>query len=258
LVWGIEARRKSGEPEAPDVATALQPISGLSAFHSALNGLVRLATKPVVPRVLNYRISSDRATDRGYVVTYVPVGDHPPYRAELDNKNHFYKRAGSTFYPMEPFDIRDVIFRQHYPKVEVDLQREDVDTTIPGVDVYSLRVDLKNNGPVSLSAFNLCIDIPKSVFREALGSVGGDERSTGSRIYRRVIASHPRPGRMFRLFPDDEMTVFGANQPERLLYFMTAEMAESELSEAKVFFVLYGDNIPPVRGERVLRELIRA
>ena len=42
-----------------------------------------------------------------------------PYRAEW-SKKLFYKRAGSRFYEMEPFDIRDVISRGRYPKIQVE------------------------------------------------------------------------------------------------------------------------------------------
>jgi hypothetical protein len=126
IVWGVEAKRT---PDGEDVASELKPIVGLAIFHSDLNDLIRYATKPTVPGVVNYRVFEDKPGDRGYVVTLVPPGTHPPYRAEYDNNNHFYKRAGSQFYPMEPYDLRDVIFRQNYPKLEVALEGEDLDTS---------------------------------------------------------------------------------------------------------------------------------
>jgi hypothetical protein len=257
IVWGVEARKKAGDPESPDIATELKPVEKLSAFHARLNDLIRGATKPVVPGVVNYRVYEDRADDRGYVITVVRPGDHPPYRAEYDNGNHFYKRAGSQFYPMEPYDLRDVIFRRTYPKVEVELLCEDVSTNSPSLHIYSLGAVLRNRGPVSLTGFKLDLFIPVPLVNssERLQHTGMI-RAHGLE-YRRVSAIRPSlEYPIFRLYPEDELAVVGINSGSLIRYQMTYELFTAPVRSADIMFTLYGENMPPLSGSKPVAELI--
>ena len=228
IVWGVDAKPA---PNGEDVGSDLKPIDGLAIFHSDLNDLIRNATKPTVPGVINYRVIEDKPADRGYVVTFVPPGTHPPCRAEFDNNNHVYKRAGSQFYPMEPYDLRDVIFRQNYPKLEVELEGEDVDTSSSARHSYSLRVVIRNRGPLTLFGFKLAIEAPAKLLEWPLIDESDvfpyidvrpirttrPEGIPGPRIirregidYQRLEIVRPSPVHpIFRLFPEDEEIVVG-------------------------------------------------
>jgi hypothetical protein len=257
IVWGVEARKNADDPESPDIALRLKPIENLSAFHAELNNLIRGATKPVVPGVINHRIFEEKAGDRGYVVTIVRPGDHPPYRAEYNNGNHFYKRAGSQFYPMEPYDLRDVIFRRAYPKIEVELFREDVNVTNPGRHIYSLRAVLINRGPVSLTGFKLDIRVPQRLVEDSLALTVVREVGAMGLEYRRYSAirpSHDYP--LFKLFPEDQFAVVGGNSGCLIRYQMTYELFDSEVRSADISFTLYGENMPPLTGSKPVAELI--
>jgi len=248
IVWGVDARKKAGDPESPDVASELRPIEKLSTFHAHLNDLIRGATKPVVPGVVNYRVYEDKAEDRGYVITVVRPGDHPPYRAEYGSGNHFYKRAGSQFYPMEPYDLRDVVFRRSYPKVEVELFRELL-TSTASRHVYSLGVVLRNRGPVSLTGFKLDVVVPvllldtsERLHHTALMRAHGLD-------YRRLSAIRPSlEYPIFRLYPEDELVVVGGNSGSMIRYQMTYELFTAPVKWADIMFTLYGENMPPLSG----------
>jgi hypothetical protein len=274
IVWGIEAKRS---PNGEDVASELKTIDGLATFHSDLNDLIRNATKPTVPGVVNYRVFEDKPGDRGYVVTFVPPGTHPPYRAEYDNNNHFYKRAGSQFYPMEPYDLRDVIFRQNYPKLEVELESEDEDTSNASHHIYSLRVVIRNRGPLTLLGFKLVIDVPAQLYYRpfiderdiqfaAVRPIPVD-RAEGVSAFRTVrregidyqrlevvrpSSAHP----IFRLFPEDEEIVVGRSTLPVLRYRMNYDLFQSRVRDAAVHYTLYGENIPPLSGSKRVRDLI--
>lgn len=257
LVWGIEAAKDKNKPDSPDVAKALKPISSIRAFHADLNSLIRLATKPVLPGVLNFRVLEDSTRDFGYVVTHVPAGPHPPYGAELDNNNHYYKRSGSSFYPMEPFDIRDVVFRQNYPKIDCRLQRIDFDLK-SGRHVYLLGVALKNWGPSSLRTFRIRIWIPEAILGKTEGHFGKEQERVGGVDYIVLSRNFPHPvyGSL-NLFPGDETVLFtqegGIGQ---ILYVMDTATFISPVRNGVIKYELAGENMPPLRGEVPIADLI--
>src|SRR5215470_399492 len=251
LVWGVEAKKKAADPESPDVASELKPIEKVSAFHATLNDLIRGATKPVVPGVVNYRVYEDRNEDRGYVIMVVRPGDHPPYRAEYDNNNHFYKRAGSQFYPMEPYDLRDVVFRRSYPKVEVELSHSLITAAHPGRHVYSLVAVLRNRGPVSLTGFKIDILIPESLIESSDRVQHTSQMRLHALDYRCLSTTRPSMEYpMFRLFPEDELVVLGGNSSSVIRYHMNYELFNSPVKSADIFFTLYGENMPPLSGSK--------
>ena len=251
LVWGIDARKDPEHPDSPDVARDLQPIADIEAFHSELNSLIRLATKPTVPNVMNYLVYDDRAKHTGYVVTHVPPGTHPPYQAGFDNNNHFYKRSGSSFYPMEPFDLRDVIFRDRYPKIALEIQPENVKKTAERHD-YSLRVRIKNHGPGSLHSFKLVLDIPRPIYNSASGTVEGYELRINNLPYMRIIVR--RLGDP--IFPEDELVILTQTGATKLFYLMDTHSFTAWPRTAQVFYALYGENMPPLKGEIAVQDLI--
>src|SRR6516164_3912645 len=161
LIWGISARRAEQDLESPDVARELKPIQNLDAFYTNLNSEVRNATRPAVDGVLNYKLS--KADGSGYVVTSVPVGLYPPYRAQQCN-NNFYKRAGSSFYAMEPYDLRDVVLRGQYPKVTLEFGWRLCRVSQNGRShLNEIILTLHNSGPKALERWKLVIEYPETL-----------------------------------------------------------------------------------------------
>jgi schlafen family protein len=258
IVWGVDARKQHGDPDSPDVAVKLVPIDKVSTFHSDLNNLIRDATKPVVPGVVNYKVYEDHGSDRGYVITVIRPGDHAPYRAEYDNNNNFYKRAGSRFYPMEPYDLRDVIFRRSYPKIEVELSYEPAGVLTSSKHVYALVVVLRNRGPISLTAFKLDMYVPSRLLQDSSGVSHTALARFHDLEYRRLSTVRPsREFPMFGLFPEDELSVVGRSSGVRLHYQMTFELFTAPERAADIMFTLYGENMPPLSGSKPVAELIQ-
>jgi len=262
LIWGIEARRqKGGDPESPDVASARKPIANLRAFHSNLNAYIPQATKPTVDGIRNLIVWEDERKETGYVVTHVPVGLTPPYRATICN-NHFYKRSGSSFYPMEPYDIRDVIFRFDYPKIKLSFVREDMNLA-SDVHVYSLGVTIRNEGPHMLQQWKLVVDIPEVLLGPNLdlsGQTGFRVKHIriGSRDYRRfVLASHPLTGDVriafIPVFPEEEIQLAGATLPRKLRYAITTSIYHDQLPQ-RISWRFYADRGPMQSGEILIKQ----
>jgi hypothetical protein len=197
----------------------------VDAFHSILNDSLQGATRPTVSHARNVKVPISGST-AGYVVTYVPEVENPPYRAEW-NKRLFYKRAGSRFYEMEPYDIRDVISRGRYPKIEIQTSFSTISTR-QDLHLYELEVLLINRGPSLLDSWKFVIEYPKDIsarecptqfphsVHDFVGSDGGTwERA--SVIGHLGLTSIP-------LFSDEALTLFGQTGRFHLPYKMNDEL----------------------------------
>jgi hypothetical protein len=115
IVWGVEARKL--KPDGPDCASAEKPIENLATLVSRLNEFTGSFVRPLVDGVRHRALPI--ADNRGYAVTIVPPSDAGPHMA-LGGEGRYYKRSGSSFYPMEHFDIEDMFGRRKKPRFEVE------------------------------------------------------------------------------------------------------------------------------------------
>lgn len=262
LVWGIAARKeRKGDPESPDVASANKPIANIKAFHTNLNDYLRLATTPPVDGVRNILVLQNQKHERGYLVTYVPIGLNPPYRASICN-NNFYKRAGSTFYHMEPYDIRDVINRFNYPKIRLDFEREDV-LQEQDHHVYSLAISIKNEGPQILESWKLVVEIPHVLMEGVLRqfeTIGFRRKMTNRGAMQYVgyeYTSHPLQHPIgigvIPILPEDEHELASRYSNKRLYYAVTSQIYRQHLPQV-IYWRFYADRAPMLSGKIHVKE----
>jgi hypothetical protein len=253
LVWGVVAEKDTADPESADAAKDLEPIQPLAVFLSELNSILYYSTKPPVSGVENIAVPESTTTDSGYVVTYIPAGTNPPYRAENDNNNNYYKRAGSSFYPMEPYDIRDVVFRFRYPKLDLHLAYSRVKTE-NGVHEYALEASVTNHGPTALRDYKVVIAMPLGIETKHYPRTGlwrHEEclSADGATRYNELSAVVP-PG--FTVYPGEHMTVVGRGRPLRLAYWVTdANCGKRGIVSCTV----YGTEMPPVVAEKPFADM---
>ena len=257
IVWGVIAEGGK-DPEVPDVAKALDPIKNLDSFHSILNDSLQAATRPTVSHARNVKVPASGISG-GYVVTYVPEVENPPYRAEW-SKKLFYKRAGSRFYEMEPFDIRDVISRGRYPKIQVEtswtLYKKE-----KSLHVYELAILLVNRGPTVLDSWKFVIEYPQAISAiheaaslptdfDGYNTFVGIDGETRERAF---IFSHPgfQPAyhQLIPLFPEDGVQLFGQTGRFHLPYKMNDELFRQTW---KMKWRFYADGPPMQEGEIVI------
>jgi hypothetical protein len=158
IVWGVKAKQ-GHDPEIPDVASELVPLRNVDGFHSQLNDLIFRAMVPSVPGIRNIKVTRQANREEGYVVTYVPAGDVPPYRAEFANRQ-FYKRSGNCSYPMEPFDIRDLVSRGRFPKIRIEPAFKHFTGTSDHVELF---VNIRNDGPTVLESWKLVLEFSNAL-----------------------------------------------------------------------------------------------
>jgi hypothetical protein len=264
FVWGVVAERTG--KDGADRARRAEAISELDAFVGNLNTIVAFSTKPTVPGVRNLVVWEDRAKKTGWVVSYVPAGPTPPYRAENDNNNRFYKRAGSSFYSMEPFDIRDVVFRFRYPKVQLGMTYEAV-TISSELHRYALVVSILNHGPSALREYKVQVDIPHFVpltrASERLAPPPKVVDAESGKVWRIEHYSGKAPGDRAILYPGESRTLIGP--PDGLWgvhYYMDDEVHDRiphdgalRVDEPAIVCRVFGADMPPIEVRKPMREM---
>jgi hypothetical protein len=140
LVIGVECKQLDGV----DRPTRLVPVSNFARTSSALLGI---AAQLVLPRVDGLRflpIAAKGGEDEGYLIIEIPRSERRPHMSQADR--HYYKRSGTSTFPMEHYDIEDAYRRQTAPllSVRTDLRQG---LSIPGMKLV-VKVDLliENNG----------------------------------------------------------------------------------------------------------------
>ena len=267
LIWGVEAKRKGHDPEEPDVATALQPICNVDAFASALNHLLPNATTPVAGGAENTPILEKSGARKGYCVTWIPEGISPPYRTNLSGCHLYYKRASNSFYEMEPYDVRDVIFRFRYPKLRIHVSRG-LQGRAP--NTASLEVLLENMGPVSLRAFKFILELPKglvAVFHGVREIPGWDKPRNGVPYEACVVKSvvgcseHTRPPAATYyirepIYPEEPVHLLGGNTGRDITYNTSWPDIGYDIPMMQLYWTLYGDDMPSVHGDCRIFDLV--
>jgi len=264
ILWGVDARG-GHDPEIPDVIKNFYPVKGVTAFCTHLDSLVKDATIPVVSGVVNKAVVEDQTTDSGFCLTYVPTGTNPPYRAEL-GVGDYYKRAASSFYPMQPYDIRDVIFRFRYPKFEVVVTASTAAGSDP--DLRILRVMLKNKGPVSLRGFRCVLYVPEAIVSSTEHlAMDYIEIDLASQVTYRVYSVKSVVGSIVRgiwqyhihepVYPGEEVELVGAASGRKIFYTVSPPHSGPSLVDARIAWTVYADDLPsPVTGYRPLADLM--
>jgi hypothetical protein len=158
LIWGIKAsKNKNGVDAAKD----LKPIKGLLKFE---NHLKRIEGKSVVPLIegIEYR-RIEESEDKGYLLVYIPQSERAPHMAQFAEK-HYFKRSGDSFYICEHFDIMDMLNRKTTPKLQIEIQNENItkEETYDQVKYkYHSIFSIKNVGQVSAKHLVVFIKVHK-------------------------------------------------------------------------------------------------
>ncbi|WP_433943385.1 AlbA family DNA-binding domain-containing protein [Paenibacillus sp. SN-8-1] len=140
IVWGINARKQGDS--AADVAIEFKPIKHLKIFLTDLNGLINEAIIPLNTGIRNHAIylNDEEEKNEGFIITYVPESELTPHRAMLGD-NHYYSRAGDSFFKMEHYMLEDSFGKRQKPNLDIfcDLHKY-------GPNQFTLVLGIKNDG----------------------------------------------------------------------------------------------------------------
>lgn len=136
ILWGIRTKKDVNGVERASTSAL---ISDCRLFNNKLNELTGDATTPLVEGVIHKVIQFDGS--QGCVATFIPPSQTGPHMAKF-GENRYYKRAGHKLYPMEHFDILDMLGRRQRPKLELILTCSESDFS----ESVKLSIRMKNSG----------------------------------------------------------------------------------------------------------------
>jgi hypothetical protein len=263
FVWGVDARRDEQSEESPDIARRPIPIANVSAFLTNLDHFIFESTKPPVAGVRNILVHESVEQNTGYVVTLIPAGSNPPYRAERCG-NNFYHRVGSQFRPMEPYQIRDVVFRFRYPKIELNLTHRVQTSRPPGAGGEMtrsvIRIEIVNHGPTALRDYKVVLTVPKGMCDPPRSSVepvwravpAPDTGDGGVQEWVLYSAEADRDS-LVVVYPGERKQIGagGAALSMKLDGYLWANVPDTAVARCR----LLGTDMPPIVVEKHLHEM---
>lgn len=117
IVWGVLAVKESSD--VPDVVVSLHPISNLEVFKSHLITSATCLVDPAIEGIEHHPVLEDGESDKGYLISYIPVSNGPPHLSNITKNHQFVYRAGHSFKPMPHWMIVNKMSLRPLPKLEL-------------------------------------------------------------------------------------------------------------------------------------------
>lgn len=139
IIFGVSARK---DDEGVDCAGEAHPIAEIERFQSEV---IRSVGELLMPRYEGIRVELIRAPNlpgSGYLAIQVDRSERRPHRSEAGGDKRYYKRAGSSSYIMEHYDIEDQFKRQERAKLNSEYMISTGMTMRDGNDFTSIEVIL--------------------------------------------------------------------------------------------------------------------
>lgn len=165
LVIGVDARKNT---DGVDCAQLLVPIGHVERALTDVSQAVGELLQPRHDGIEAHYIISDQQTGEGFIVVAVPRSDRRPHMSQPQRA--YFKRAGTSNFQMEHYDVEDAFRRQTGPdlRLEYELLLDQWDLGSGNSSKLMLTLACTNQG--SGSARNIAI-------RYALQSGVGDSHA---------------------------------------------------------------------------------
>lgn len=153
IVFGVDCRLV----DKVDQAQKLTPISSLSRSETSVRDAAADLLQPRHDGIRVAAIKTSADPGSGFILVDVPRSERRPHRSEATDQKQYFKRSGSSSFPMEHYDIEDAFRRTSSPVVEVEVTFEP--STQIGLDEfhYIMKIGIKNTGEVTAKLINLQI-----------------------------------------------------------------------------------------------------
>ena len=160
---------------------------------------------------------------------------------------------------MEPYDIRDVVFRFRYPKIGLELGHDTLKRE-SHEHIYVVRLDATNNGPAVLRDYLMQVTAPVDCLThiptenwtvDSYSDMGAVRLVTLSQFT--GIASPE----VWQVYPQQTRNLRGSTRRWRVEYKMDTQLDRElhRLYKSTFRCTVYGVDMPPVTVEKPFREM---
>ncbi len=171
LIYGI---REFSEPEKRHLPERITPVNRAKLPREWLEQIIN-SIRPRIEGIVIHSISLSSGENNVAFVIEIP----PSNTAHQANDHRYYKRFNFQSVPMEDYEVRDVMFREQTPDVNVRFLIEL--TSEEATDEYNLVVQARNTGS-SFAQYVACsIDVPIEVVSEVKEKI---DLRDGGKFYR--------------------------------------------------------------------------
>jgi hypothetical protein len=177
LIYGI---RESSDPSRRHLPEKFMPVNRAEYPREWLEQIIN-SIRPRIDGLLIYSIQLESGADDVVYVVDIPQST----TAHQANNHRYYKRFNFQSVPMEDYELRDVIFREKLPDVNVRFLIE-LKINEEGVEETNLIVQARNHGSAYARFVACFVDVPVA----ALVSIENTRSlKDGGRYYRHRLTN---------------------------------------------------------------------
>jgi hypothetical protein len=171
LIIGVDCRR-IGEV---DQAQALKPIPDIDKAFGAVGNAIGELLQPKHDSIDIHLVRATADGNTGYLAINVPRSDRRPHRCEAKDQKQYFKRAGSSAFAMEHYDIEDAFRRISAPVLTLQTAFH---FRMKSGDKIEMLLDLAFENEGEVSAKFVCAELfdmvgPALKFSSSIGGSGG-------------------------------------------------------------------------------------
>lgn len=236
LVYGIG---EHSQPDKRHLPERITPINRMELPREWLEQVIN-TIRPRIDGILIHSISLESGENDVVYVVEIPQS-HTAHQA---GNHKYYKRFNFQSVPMEDYEVRDVLYREQMPDVNIRFLIEAKDLSEEGENLigteYNLIVQAKNNGSAYARYVACFVDVPV----KSLVSIENKMSiKDGGKYYRHRLTN------LNQEFADD---VFKANFPLLRSMMMSWKIPllanYAELDNWTIKWKAYADNALPKEG----------
>lgn len=246
LIYGITESKKE-----PGKAGGFQGIDPAKFSTHWLDQVINSNIVPRIPGVGVYPISL-ATVDAGRVAYVVEVPQSTTAHQAKDLR--YYRRHGTENRAMDDFAIRDVMFPAKHPRVEVTFDSRRTGVGPNDITNFQIMFRLTNVGTMRALAVKLDFGLPRLILspNPPAGEMNPDLAPLSGHppsAYDEIVNIQ---GQMHEpLFPTDYLVI-----ESQLLHLDNVRRRVIDERRMCLRWSLFADDMPPVRGEKSLAELI--
>ena len=168
LIYGI---REFSEPEKRHLPEKIVPVDRSEISREWIEQIIN-SIRPRIDGIVIHSVSLSSGPDDAVYVIEIPQS-HTAHQA---NNHRYYKRFNFQSVPMEDYEIRDVMFREQAPDVDIRFLIEVTSKIDPApasgdTPAYTLLIEARNLGS-SFAQYVACLlDVPVEVLAETKNKI---------------------------------------------------------------------------------------